>query len=378
MSDDLKNINPEGESLSQQEMQDYLDGKLSGKALRRVELILAESEFYSDALEGLQLLNEKEIKSSVNSIHSKIDDITNHEEKKVFQNYRRLLSAAALVLILLASGYYLNTLFKNTKTEVSQDLKEINKPTIVYADSIPVTDTFKNIIKYTAPSTKYNSISNNESLQESPAPAEPPEVFAPTENRKENEVYADSEDDYDKKGEREDISVNIDPKIVTDERDVNAFITSSGSTTLSSPSSPSVNSNTYLWKTDSMINNDYSTLESVTITSKKETKNLKDKTISEKAPSQFDSNTINQNIESTDIIFNRALDLKINKQYQKSVDELTKIIIRNDSFKPHALYEKADVLILMNKKDKAKEVLEELIKIDSDYKQMGIDKLKTL
>jgi hypothetical protein len=377
MSDELKNINLEDDSLSQQEMQDYLDGKLSGKALRRVELILAESEFCSDAIEGLQLLNEQEINSSVKSIHSKIDTISK-EEKKIFPIYRRLLSAAAIVIVLLIGGFYINTLFKNTKTEVSQDLKEINKPTIVNTDSIPVTDTFKNIIKYTAPSVNSNSITINESLQESPAPAEPPVVFAPSENRKENEVYADSEDDYDKKGEREDISVNIDPKIVTEERDVNAFITSSGSTTLSSPSSPSVNSNTYLWKTDSMINNDNSTLESVTITSKKETKNLKDKTISEKAPSQFDSNSINQNIESTDIIFNRALDLKINKQYQKSVDELTKIIIRNDSFKPHALYEKADVLILMNKKDKAKEVLEELIKIDSDYKQMGIDKLKTL
>ena len=69
---------------------------------------------------------------------------------------------------------------------------------------------------------------------------------------------------------------------------------------------------------------------------------------------------------------------KATGEKEKSIEKLDELIKLNNDLKPHAMWEKALLLIDLNKKDKAKIVLTDLSKIESSYKQHAIDKLKEL
>jgi hypothetical protein len=60
MNDNFRDIFVETSCISQQELLDYLQGKLGPDDRHRVETHLADCEFCSDALEGLSTIPEKE------------------------------------------------------------------------------------------------------------------------------------------------------------------------------------------------------------------------------------------------------------------------------------------------------------------------------
>ncbi len=60
MNKDLLNIlSNSNKDIDNQQLMDYLNGKLSGDALHEVEKSMADNDFLSDAVEGLQRLEGK-------------------------------------------------------------------------------------------------------------------------------------------------------------------------------------------------------------------------------------------------------------------------------------------------------------------------------
>ena len=79
MNDNFRDIFVETSCISQQELLDYLQGKLGQDDRHRVETHLADCEFCSDALEGLSAITEKE----------KIPGVIRQMKWNVLQNLRR-------------------------------------------------------------------------------------------------------------------------------------------------------------------------------------------------------------------------------------------------------------------------------------------------
>ncbi|UYQ94719.1 zf-HC2 domain-containing protein [Chitinophaga horti] len=79
MNDNFRDIFVETSCVSQQELLDYLQGRLSDADRHRVEMHVADCPFCSDALEGLSAIPEKE----------KIPAVIRQMKWKVLQNLRR-------------------------------------------------------------------------------------------------------------------------------------------------------------------------------------------------------------------------------------------------------------------------------------------------
>ena len=115
------------------------------------------------------------------------------------------------------------------------------------------------------------------------------------------------------------------------------------------------------------------------ISSGKKNKNGKDKSLSEvytRLEDQGLSDSVDADIPSE--LFNLAMQYKSVGEKEKAIEELDKLIKLNNDLKPQAMWEKALLLIELNKKDKAKTVLTDLSNINSSYKQKAIDKIKEL
>jgi hypothetical protein len=99
MSDSYLKIFEGSECPSHQMLQDYIDGKLSGKDKHMVEKHLIDCEMCSDELEGLSYLKDK------NKLEGIVDEIKDHSHRKnnktirLFTNYRFVASAAVFLIL---------------------------------------------------------------------------------------------------------------------------------------------------------------------------------------------------------------------------------------------------------------------------------------
>ena len=113
MNKDLLNIlSNSNKDIDNQQLMDYLSGKLSGEALHEVERSMAENEFLNDAVEGLQQIGEKK------DIQGTVDELNAAMRKSLAKKKQRRLKrrlkddpwaylAVILVLVFCILGYFI-------------------------------------------------------------------------------------------------------------------------------------------------------------------------------------------------------------------------------------------------------------------------------
>ena len=113
MNKDLLNILANSnKDIDNQQLMDYLSGKLSGEALHELERSMADNPLLNDAVEGLQQLkNKKDMQAYVDELNAAM--LKSLDKKKKRRLRRRLRDdpwtylAIILVLALCLIGYYL-------------------------------------------------------------------------------------------------------------------------------------------------------------------------------------------------------------------------------------------------------------------------------
>lgn len=111
MNKDLLNILANSnKDIDNQQLMDYLSGKLSGEALHELEKSMAGDDFLNDAVEGLQQMkNSKDMQSYVDQLNGAMQK--NLQKKKQRRLRRRLKEepwtylAIILVIVLCVLGY---------------------------------------------------------------------------------------------------------------------------------------------------------------------------------------------------------------------------------------------------------------------------------
>lgn len=112
MNDSLKNkIFIETDCISEQTMFDYIDKKLSARESHSVEKHLLHCELCSDALEGLELTNNRE---RITAINQKVREYIapKKEIRLISFNYKLIISIAASVLLLIGGIFFFNQFSK--------------------------------------------------------------------------------------------------------------------------------------------------------------------------------------------------------------------------------------------------------------------------
>lgn len=386
MSDELKNIFNTGECLTQNELLDYLAGRLHGERLRKAELHIADCELCADAVEGLSLLTETEQHTSIENLENRLKERVK-EQSVLYVLFKRAVAIAAVLLLVIGGAFYLNELLNKKQTQVAENISEKKSELEKSVDSIHLRNDSiydVNTIQFTppvgngkpnedikapdqqpvggfvfknVPREENQSISNDNSFDDAPPPVE-------NKVTEDESVTAMDGDKFDQNNEKD-----ISTKSVS----VNPTVTVTGTTEqLTSP------------------NNSYSAappqlsqpmnLDEVQITSGKKYKAGKDKNVNAESPKQEEKKNLADSV-TVDLpsdLFNQAMQYRAAGEKEKAVDKLDELIKLNNNFKPQAMWEKALLLIDLNKKDKAKIVLTDLSKIESAYKQQAIDKLKEL
>jgi hypothetical protein len=124
MSDSLKHkIFTETDCISEQTMFNYIDKKLSAKECHVVEKHLLHCDLCSDALEGLELVKNRNRVSVINQqVNQRINEsvaVAAKETKVVSFNYKLVLSIAASVLLLIGGVFFFNQM--NKKSELAEN-----------------------------------------------------------------------------------------------------------------------------------------------------------------------------------------------------------------------------------------------------------------
>jgi anti-sigma factor RsiW len=97
-------INQPSEHLNEQILMDYLEGKLSPEEQHRVELMMSESGFVDDAVEGLAAMKDKQkIATILHELNSQLHQKTRKKARKynVLIPDQQTLTVASIITILL-------------------------------------------------------------------------------------------------------------------------------------------------------------------------------------------------------------------------------------------------------------------------------------
>ena len=111
MNKDWLNIlSNSSKDIDNQQLMDYLSGKLSGEALHEVERNMADNEFLNDAIEGLQQMSDKKnMQAYVDELNASMQKTL--EKKKNRRLKRKLrenpwgILAVIIVITLCLIGY---------------------------------------------------------------------------------------------------------------------------------------------------------------------------------------------------------------------------------------------------------------------------------
>jgi hypothetical protein len=108
----LKILSESNKDIDNQQLMDYLSGKLSGEALHELERSMADNAFLNDAVEGLQQLkSKKDMQAYVDELNAAM--LHSLDKKKNRRLRRRLRDdpwtylAIVLVLALCLIGFFL-------------------------------------------------------------------------------------------------------------------------------------------------------------------------------------------------------------------------------------------------------------------------------
>lgn len=140
MNDHKHKIFNPTDCIPEQTMFDYIDNKLSAKERHAVEKHLLDCGFCSDALEGLELVKDRE---RIGIINQKVNEYiaTTTSRKIVSINYRTIVAVAAGLALLIGSVFYFNQFTSDKSMDVA-DLKEKpSEPLPIVAEEAPADST---------------------------------------------------------------------------------------------------------------------------------------------------------------------------------------------------------------------------------------------
>lgn len=111
MSEDLKDIlSNSNKDIDNQKLMDYLSGKLAKEELHDVEKNMVDSEFMSDAVEGLQEFQSKKdinllVEQLNRELHKNLEKKKSRKEKRKLKDQPWLLFAIILILIVIIISF---------------------------------------------------------------------------------------------------------------------------------------------------------------------------------------------------------------------------------------------------------------------------------
>lgn len=112
MNPDLLNIlSNSNKDINDQQLMDYIAGKLSAEEKHQVEMRMAESEFMNDAVEGLQQVKgKKNLEDLVNQLNTdlqkKLEQKKTRKEKRKIKEYPWIYLSIILILALVIIAWY--------------------------------------------------------------------------------------------------------------------------------------------------------------------------------------------------------------------------------------------------------------------------------
>ena len=382
MSNELKNIFNEGACLTQNEMFDYLAGRLHGKRLRKAELHIADCELCADAVEGLSLLNEEQQHASIVNLESRIKERVK-EKSVIFVLFRRAVAIAAVLLLVIGGAFYLNEFISKKQSQVAENIstqkseEKKSEENIETKKDSGVTET----IKFTPPVGG----TQDEIVEDLKSPEQNSNGLFDFKNVPKEEYQTVSKDVT-----MDDVPPLVENKISEPdtymEGDGEKIVNRNENDATTISINPTVTTSGTVTQQMTSPNNSYSysapqqQLSDVEIISSKKNKSVKDKDLHEESKNQEQPNVFTDSV-TVDLpsdIFNLAMQYKAAGEKQRAIDKLDELIKLNNNLKPQAMWEKALLLIDLKKTDKAKSILKELSEKNSEYQQAAIDKLKTL
>jgi anti-sigma factor RsiW len=109
MNNYLLNILQEHDDLSEQQLLDYLNGKLSAEERHAVEIRLADDELMRDAEEGLQQVKEKQNLDAVTAqLNARLAEQLKKRRKKLrksLPNQSLLITTTFIILVLVVIAF---------------------------------------------------------------------------------------------------------------------------------------------------------------------------------------------------------------------------------------------------------------------------------
>ena len=109
MNERLLNILKEQGAVSEQQLLDYLNGRLSAEEQHEIEMRLAEHELLSDAEEGLAMIKDKE---QIDAITAQLNTALTEQLKKRRKRKRRelpnqslLIATTFIILVLIVIAF---------------------------------------------------------------------------------------------------------------------------------------------------------------------------------------------------------------------------------------------------------------------------------
>ncbi len=123
MNKDLLNIlSNSSKEIDNQQLMDYLAGKLSEDEKHRVEMQLADNDFMNDALEGLENVKDKKdinffVEQLNRDLHKKLQQKKNRKQKRKLLQQRWVYAAVIIILALIIATWLMMVKYQALKTK---------------------------------------------------------------------------------------------------------------------------------------------------------------------------------------------------------------------------------------------------------------------
>lgn len=121
MNRDLLNIlTNSNKDIDNQQLMDYLAGKLSAEDKHELEKLMAENEFMNDAIEGLEDVKDKRdinlfVEQMNRDLHKKLLQKKNKKKKRKMLQQRWVYAAIILILALIIATWLIIMKYQHLK-----------------------------------------------------------------------------------------------------------------------------------------------------------------------------------------------------------------------------------------------------------------------
>lgn len=168
MNNNLKHtIHSQSDCLSEQQLFDYIDDKLSQKERHVIEKHLLDCELCADALEGLEITKDRTRISQIKGvINERIAATSKKEAIVVSFNYKMVFSIAAAIALLVVGVFFFNKI--NLKEASMSDLAELKEESPAPPPPPPAIEAEQNSNEASGESAPGTGISSSEISKSAP------------------------------------------------------------------------------------------------------------------------------------------------------------------------------------------------------------------